>query len=194
MQAVETYENDTLKLVIIQDDMVESPREWDNLGTMVCWHRRYDLGDEQIKHPDDWIRSLVNADDDEEITDVWDEAYKQYVILPLYLYDHSGITMRTYPFGCPWDSGQVGYIYCEKGKEGLSDERIKEVLIGEVETYDQFLTGDVYGFVLYKKTKCNECGHVEEENEDSCWGFYGTNWKENGMLDHIPDEFKALIN
>ena len=28
-----------------QDDMTESPREWDNLGTMVCWHRNYDLGD-----------------------------------------------------------------------------------------------------------------------------------------------------
>lgn len=33
------------------------------------------------------------------------------VILPLYLYDHSGITMNTCGFSCPWDSGQVGWIY-----------------------------------------------------------------------------------
>ena len=36
------------------------------------------------------------------------------VILPLYLYDHSGITMNTCGFSCPWDSGQVGWIYADK--------------------------------------------------------------------------------
>ena len=28
-----------------QDESPESPRSWDNLGTMICFHRRYDLGD-----------------------------------------------------------------------------------------------------------------------------------------------------
>jgi phage/plasmid-like protein (TIGR03299 family) len=32
-------------LEIINDNCPESPRSWDNLCTMVCWHRRYDLGD-----------------------------------------------------------------------------------------------------------------------------------------------------
>jgi hypothetical protein len=41
---------------------------------------------------------------------------KHYVILPLYVYEHSGVTMRTYPFGCRWDSGQAGYIYALKSK------------------------------------------------------------------------------
>jgi len=34
---------------VMADDGIESPREWDNLGTMVCSHKRYDLGDEQFK-------------------------------------------------------------------------------------------------------------------------------------------------
>jgi len=190
---VETY-NDHLKLNICTDEFSESPREWNNLGTMVCWHRRYDLGDEQpTMAVDDWARSLVDADDETDIDEVWDEIRKRYIILPLYLYDHSGITMNTTGFSCPWDSGQVGYIYCEKGKEGLSDEKIKELLIGEVETYDQYLTGDVYGFVCYRKIKYKECDHVEEENVDSCWGFYGSDPKKNGMMEQLPDEFKALI-
>jgi len=35
-----------LKLEIEQDSSPESPRTWDNLGTMVCFHKRYDLGDD----------------------------------------------------------------------------------------------------------------------------------------------------
>lgn len=30
---------------VFQDDNPESPREWDNLGAMYCFHRHYNLGD-----------------------------------------------------------------------------------------------------------------------------------------------------
>ena len=45
---------------------------------------------------------------------------EHYVILPLYLFDHSGISISTGSFHDPWDSGQVGFIYAskEKAKEG----------------------------------------------------------------------------
>ena len=33
------------ELKIVQDTDPESPRTWDNLGTMVCFHKRYELGD-----------------------------------------------------------------------------------------------------------------------------------------------------
>ncbi len=33
------------RLKIYQDDNTDSPRSWDNLGTMICFHRRYNLGD-----------------------------------------------------------------------------------------------------------------------------------------------------
>ncbi len=135
------------------------PREWDNLGTMVCWHRRYSLGD---KH------EFITPDD------AWQEIKKDHIVLPLYLYDHSGITMSTGSFGCQWDSGRVGYIYVslekvrkEYGWKHVTKkrrERILEYLKGEVETYDQFLTGEVYGFKVLD---------AEDDVLDSCWGFYG---------------------
>ena len=130
-----------------QDEDAFSPREWDNMGTMVCWHRGHNLGDEQPKcSPDEY--------------DLPDDVIK----LPLYLYDHSGITMSTSPFSCPWDSGQVGFIYCEKGKEGMSDEAITKCLEGEVEEYDNYLTGNVWGYVIEDS---------QGEELDSCWGFIG---------------------
>lgn len=66
----------------------------------------------------------------------------------------------------------------------------------EMETYDQYLRGDVYGYVLTKtvveQVKCPHCGEVireyeEEVEEDSCWGFYGDCLEENGILDNLGD-------
>jgi len=51
---------------------------------------------------------------------------------------------------------------------------------GEVETYDQFLTGDVYGFQVVDS---------DDEVIDSCWGFYS----DEGVKDAIS-EAKACID
>jgi len=169
-------------LEIYHDDGDSNPREWDNLGKMVCLHRNYILGD---KH--DYKRDEYNSW--EELKDAIEENERPLVILPLYLYDHSGITMNTTGFSCGWDSGQVGWIYVTKKQleilgTRISDnetyaefkERLKEYLVAEVKTYDQYLTGDVYGFVLKDS---------EGDQVNSCWGFYGDNWKENGLTDYV---------
>ncbi len=165
------------KIEIIQDENPSSPREWDNLGTMICFHRRYSLGD---KH---------DFRDSDAATEFLDSNRKKIaILLPLYLYDHSGITMNTTGFSCRWDSGQVGVIYITKEKirkeynmKRVSKQRlakVKEYLIGEVKTYDQYLTGDVYG---YKITE------VETDEEiDSCWGYFGQ--------DHCLTEAESIVN
>ena len=183
-----TFGNYTI--TIEQDTNAESPREWDNLGTMVCWHRGYNLGDvngdKEYSDKDAFWLELSGLDI--ELTDwgfteeqrerVMDEAYKKNIILPLYLYDHSGITMNTTGFSCGWDSGQVGYIYMslekvrsEYGCKRVSAKmrkRIEGYLTSEVETYDQYLTGEVYGYTL---THTDAEG--DEEDLDSCWGYFG---------------------
>lgn len=158
-----------------QEESPESPRSWDNLGTMVCFHNRYTLGDKHKYNSDDYSgwsemeRAIIKNED-------------VCVILPLYLYDHSGITISINPFSCRWDSGQIGFIYISKKKvreeysiKRITKEWIEKVtkyLEGEVETYDQYLTGDVYRYDIVKIVKC-ELGHEHEEDVDSCGGFYG---------------------
>lgn len=125
-----TYEEEEYRgctIRIEQDDDPESPREWSNVGTMVCFHDRYNLGDQQPNcDPDEYLWGLAqeihpNLPDEGEINRSHIEVIlaKHYVILDLYLYDHSGITMSTGAFSCPWDSGRVGFIYCslKKAKE-----------------------------------------------------------------------------
>lgn len=171
------------KIEVIQDESPESPRCWDNLGTMVCFHNRYDLGDKHDYKSNDY-------DGWEELKEQIEKDYNVGVILPLYLYDHSGITMNTTGFGCQWDSGQVGWIFCTKeemesnfmklsGQDLI--ERSEVLLKGEVETYDQYLTGDVYGYRVSEVKVCSE-GHEHEEELDSCWGYYG---QENCMLEGV---------
>ena len=196
MYLLESFKlSDTKEFKIFYDETPENPRSWDNISTMICFHRRYNLGDNHDYNSSDY--------------DNWNELKKQIekdhdiaVILPLYLYDHSGITISTSPFSCDWDSGQVGFIFITKDQIRSNwnikrvtkkwIDRATEILESDVKTYDQYLTGDTYGFQVIEKTIC-ECGHVEENELDSCWGFFGTDWKENGILEYLSKEEREII-
>lgn len=171
---------------IIQDESPESPRTWDNFGKMICFHGRYDLGDDhnyKSSQFDGWEDLKQHLIDNEDAV----------VILPLYLYDHSGITMNTTGFSCPWDSGQVGWIYCtnedlkelEQTHSGQPlEERAKVLLEGEVETYDRYLRGEIYGYSISKLSTCDH-GHEHKESIDSCWGYYG--------VEDCMDEAESIV-
>jgi len=188
---VETYElEDNKELRILRDDNSEDPREWDQLGKMVCFHSRFNLGDKHEFNSEDfhsWDEMKTQIEKEHDVA----------VILPLYLYNHSGITMKTTPFSCPWDSGQVGWIYADKKSirqnygvlkvTKKTIERVKKCLLAEVDEYDHYITGEVYGFSIVEKDKDGEEGELIE----SCWGFYGSNWKKNGLFDHLDESTRT---
>jgi hypothetical protein len=174
------------RLKVVHDSSPESPREWDNLGTMICFHNRYDLGDNHNYNSDDYSGW-------EEMKQAIIKEENPAVILPLYMYDHSGISISTSPFSCRWDSGQIGFILVSK-KKALEEfggkivtaklkERLEKILEGEVETYTQYVEGEVYGFVIEDE---------DGEHIDSCYGFYGRDFATNGMLDYIDHELLGV--
>ena len=148
---------------------------YESSSRMVCWHRRYNLGDKHDYDNPTAFRYDVDLDD--------------CVILPLYLYDHSGITMRTAPFDCTWDSGQVGYIYFDrnalKREFNYDKERAERALRSEVEVYDAYIRGAVYGFIVEERGG-DDGDHWEEV--DGCWGFYGHDIHTNGIADSLADD------
>jgi hypothetical protein len=87
----------------------------------------------------------------------------------------------------------VGLIVCDKEtieKEWNGDRDLAEkCLLAEVMTYDQYLTGDVYGFIVEER---DEDDDSDWEETDSCWGFYGSDVRENGMAGHLGDELTAI--
>lgn len=149
-----------------------NPREWDNFGTMVCFHGKYTLGDKHdLQSPDysSWseVRDAIEAD------------LGGLVILPLYLYDHGGISMSVGASRgqhAAWDSGQVGFIYCTDGDmvdNGIKDlDQAEALLRGEVDAYNRYLTGDLYTYRIEKSSTCDSCQHTSAELEDSCSGWY----------------------
>jgi len=164
----------------LDTDPTNPREEEENLGTMVCWHKRYNLGDPHEWTVEDFQNYLEHGQDK--------------VVFPLYLYDHSGLTISITPFQCPWDSGQVGWIYTTRheirrwfGVERVSTKlllRAKMVLMHEVQTYDAYLRGEVYGYRLYRKSFCDSCGQTTLSLEDSCWGYYDL----NDLKSSLPDE------
>ena len=170
----EAYHGHTIK--IYHDPDAESPREWSNLGTLICWHRRYRLGDSHsFDSPEAFLRDLsgISAQSDLSMDQLRDRAERKSVLLPVFLYDHSGLAMNTIGFHCPWDSGQVGYVYVtleavrkEFGVKRVTKalrEKAADILRGEIVSYDAYLGGRVYGYVIEQ----------DGEEIDACWGFVG---------------------
>lgn len=189
---------DTLVSVEVNGKTVElyqsegDSRDWSNYTTLICFHRNYRLGDKHDYDHNDYSGwdEMEAAIRRKEKDVVW--------MKPLYLYDHSGITISTSPFSCPWDSGQVGFAIVTKRsirelygckyvtKKVLDKMDLDKWAEGEIETYDMELRGEVYGF------------YIEDENgehEDSCGGFYGSDFSTNGMSDYLDQEqIDALTN
>lgn len=107
---------------------------------------------------------------EEELTHPDYEYPSSIVCLPVYMYDHGGVTINTDGFSCPWDSGKIGIIFTdyeklkECGMHKYSDEHIEKCLKSEVQIYDAYLTGDVYGFIVKHET--------DKSIFDSCYGYY----------------------
>ena len=179
---IEKYEYKGYTISIHTDEDPENPRtEWDNFGKMMCFHTKYNLGD---KH--DLYRDQFSSWG--ELEKYLIKEKKAVVLIPLYLYDHSGTTMNTSPFSCQWDSGQVGFIYATR--EDIQKEynvtnitqkihkKVTDLLTGEVKTYDQYLTSEVYGY---------EITDNEEESIDSCWGFFGD-------IKYVKSEAESVVD
>lgn len=172
---------------ICLDPDPDDPRSWDNLGTMICWHRRYQLGD--------WHDYVDPKAFRAEIHD------GNAVILPVFLFDHSGLTLST---SCEifrafdavgWDWGQLGYIFAFKADicQAYRVKRltpaliaqVQEVLRDEVAVYNKFVQGDVYSYLLTDR----RTGDVV----DACTGFFGDNPHTNGMAEHLPATYREEI-
>jgi hypothetical protein len=200
-----------LTLKIEQEMYPPNPRkEWDNLGTMVCWDRDYVLGDEQpdhdigpylhgmlmdhdlercdrdgyyTEHWEDFTYDLEN-DYPEAVAKAWSMLKSKIISFPVFFYDYgsNGCSMS---LGSENETPQpAGFIYVTKDKirEEWAVRRISakvrkivtDNLRAEVATYNQYLTGDVYGYVI----EDDETG----DHVDSCWGFFGYDYcKEEGQ-------------
>ena len=153
---------------IHEDENPENPRLFqDCLTKMVCFHRRYIIGDNHNYRTSDYGSWS-------EVEKAIKKNEKVVLIEPLYMYDHSGITVSTKPFSCHWDSGQIGFIYITReqvnslmGYKVITSKRKEQLiklLLEELEEYDAYLCGNCYYYEI-----------IDSENSEvveTLFGFY----------------------
>lgn len=92
------------------------------------------------------------------------EGWKAF---PIFAYIHSGIVLSLgrggYPFNCPFDSG-IGGIMAFTMNDRMPGVKPEEVAAGYVESLNQYLSGDVHGYIIE-----DDKGNTLE----SCWGMFG---------------------
>lgn len=154
---------------VIEYDPDPQPYDGDTVGQIAYFkHSRYVLGTEAVER--------------ERMEDIqFKIEIGEYIGLPVFAYVHGGATVRAGTgFSCPWDSGQSGFVYCEREKaleEFTSEEAVIKCLQSEVKIFDAYLTGEVYGYRLLDK---------DDEELESCWGFYG-----DDEIDYMLSELDA---
>ena len=163
-----------LTLTIYADEDPGNPRtEWDNLGTMILCGSYAWQGDKHgwgEKGWDEWGREA-------SLPKRIEESAGPILFLPI----HGRCPSRGGMFaGAPgdWDPDTCdGMIYvsladvrreysCKRVSAKVRGQALS-VLRGEVETQDQYLTGEVFGYVLEDP---------QGEHVDSCWGYYGIDY------------------
>ena len=162
----------------------DDPRDWDNMSTMYCFHNNYRLGD----RPNDLKPDLYDSYD-QMVENHFNINEGEDIIVNLYLYSKGGLTIATIPFSCRWDSGQVGFAVITKETiikefgDNSPDSRAKarHNLQCEVNTYDQYLRGDVYGYRILNS---------EDIELDSCYGFFGDDHVKSGLFDEAGYKIK----
>jgi hypothetical protein len=206
---IETFEHAGLTVRIGWEDYAEpfNPRQYDNLGIMVCWHPDYVLGDEQIRNLEGRGAVEHEAEHSGRFRSIgtlarWASvAERAPAVLPLYLYDHSGISMSAGAglvlgetpsggvdeFGSPrgWDTTLCGVIYTTPERiRALCGEPVRE---GDAVycppdwegTAEQWIAKqlraevEVYDQYLRGEIYWYAVEDAEGEYLDSCGGFLG---------------------
>lgn len=171
---------------------MDNPREIENVCWLALYRRGYALPNEL---PDK--ESINDFNGWDEFIEAMVKKYNALMVKKVYMYSHSGDIIYTKSLkdlqheAC--DSGCIGFAIITKESlesiglkpEDLSEEQMNDMIDDDVRELNQWNNGEVYRFEVVKITKCPCCNNIEEEEIDSCGGYY--------EIEQILDEFKDRI-
>jgi hypothetical protein len=169
---LETIERAGLTAKIYYDQDAESPDHWGNDDAFLV----YDHRDFTVKR-----RGFDPSEIFETLNETKRKTFNGYWVFPVYAYIHSGVSLslgrNSYPFNDRWDVSFKGFALVKRQKGWTYTEKkaykVAETIVSE---WNQYLSGDVYGFVIEDHNG---------EHLDSCWGFYG--------IDYVRSEVNSIL-
>jgi hypothetical protein len=181
-----------LFVALKQDCDPISPSEHaDKHAFLVYGHRQFDVDG-------------PNGEEALEVHRTKAEWEKTHHVWPVYAYIHSGVRLRlNTDAGFPdrqWDVSMCGYCLVTRDKSEVPEPL--EYAEGMIEEWNQYLSGDVWGYDigLYELQTDPDGDPIEERDyyeghgkaiaDESCWGFYGDTY----ALGETKSEAEACIN
>lgn len=138
---------------IFREENAESPRKWDNVFTLLTWERSYKSPDENDMTLREFAEAHgVNTKKDWGLSTIIDKMNDGgYAAWPIYGLYHGGTHYSLHDFNDRWDSGCVGIAFVERDNpylKNLNDAELKTIAQREMEEYDAWVQGDVWGIAL----------------------------------------------
>ena len=185
------------RIRIEHDDNSDDPDDWEDEDRFLIYHHR----EFTIERAGFDVHEINKAED-------------EYYIFPVEAYIHSGVSLSLFKGHkqCRFDSSVTGFILVARNYADDNTEQAELYAEGLVETWNHYLSGNVYGFVTYEnkpyysipKKSFDKC--VEDNisilefkdklilsddwNEiDSCWGYYG-----DPNISGLLEEAKSVID
>ena len=155
------------------DEQAEAPDQWGNEDLFLVYDHRGFTIERKGYDPTDIYEHCME-------TKKW--FYEGYYVFPVYAYIHSGVVLSlgndSYPFNDQWDVSMKGFILVKRMK-GWSWQRnkAKEIAPYLITEWNQYLSGDIY-----------------YEANESCGGFYGHDFENNGLLEYARNAIDCYID
>lgn len=148
---------------IYVDDCMDDPiNNGNNIGEYIYCGKKYKLGNKKFDTPKELEKYLKK---------------KTNIVFNWYMYEHGGIAFslsnQGYPFNCPWDAGQIGYIVVPKktaikewGKD-FTQEKVEKFIQAELMEYQHYINND-FVYICIKDEKdeiIDDCGSIIDADE-----------------------------
>lgn len=203
---VKSIEYQGYTIEIHRDTDPHSPNNWEDDSVFLVYdHRQFSVKVEGYEpkdiythlkakyHLDKLVEEIAirktTATEDEEDTltalhDDINDDFNDYFIYVVFAYIHSGVSLslgnNTYPFNDRFDVSSTGFVLVSKGEFDDNEDKGKKAAESLIETWNYYLSGQVYGYIVKK----------DDKELDSCWGFYGNIDDES----EIMQQAKAVID
>lgn len=145
----EVIEHEGLTVEIHADPDAESPDMWGDDGLFLL-----------ANHREFYVRGKELTEDKVK------EMEETHHVFAIEAYIHSGVCLHLINEAMidrMWDVSPVGFAFATK-KEWETREAAEKSVRSLIETWNQYLEGDVWGYAIKDK---------DEKHLDSCRGFYG---------------------
>ena len=134
--------------------------------TLAGYSRNYNLNETGISKPD----SL------NELKEIIEEKYNVLAILPLYMYEHTGVALSTSDFGDRWDSGCIGFVFMTTEQaneiEIPTKEKAEDWIKNGIKHWNKLNNESMYSVEFFTVDKCDCCNHSTENSVDWTNGLF----------------------